>query len=742
MDERDAAERANAPHGEGSGLHVLAASWTACRACGQRVDAHRAPVELIFTSGSVVLCSAACHTRYVTERRAPMGVRVSLPTAEPVPPLAREVERRDSPLELPRMAPFVASEVPSIAPPPWLAVGFVVAALIASVLATGWTGVGVAAVFATAAATIALPLGAHVRESAGWLAFVSAPIGTGLLVVSGILVHAFDGDARRTLAAAALGGALANARWWLDAGAQSPRRALARSTSAGLPDEARRVVAAALGGAERVATESLRVGDEVVVSAGQIVVVDGVVRGGKAKVLRTLVSQAAETLREGDGVLAGARVVSGEIRVLATRTGRDRAVVAPRRFGDPQRHDAATPSRWVRRFGPLAVGFAIAGALAAGLLASNGGSFAERLATVGAVCLGLPWLALRRVGEDLFEVAGFLAVQRGIVFESARAMEVAGRTRTVVLSTRGTLGQGEPEIVDTLSFDDPEREALLLASAIEADIDHPIARAIASQQRGRALPTIRKVTPVAGRGVLAVGPHGESVVLGTRQLLLDEGVSAAMAEADAERLESLGLSVVFVAVDHKVRAILALRDEIRPGARAAVQRLFDLELDVQLVSGDHRGTVATVASQLDIEHVKAELDIQERVAEIKRLHDVGGQVAVIGAAGVDPEITQAGDVAILLSAAGVASADRSIALASDDLRDASAALWLAHMAVRDADRALRVAAFGGAFLVLLAAIGLLSGGLVAMGALAIDLYVLPLATRFMQRAERRLPSAG
>ncbi|HEY8430271.1 MAG TPA: HAD family hydrolase, partial [Sandaracinaceae bacterium] len=242
--------------------------------------------------------------------------------------------------------------------------------------------------------------------------------------------------------------------------------------------------------------------------------------------------------------------------------------------------------------------------------------------------------------------------------------------------------------------------------------------------------------------VTAISPAGQELVVGNRALLLAEGVSVAVADAEAARAEERGHTVVFVGLEGRVRAIISLRDEDRLGARAAVQRLIDLGIEVVLVSGDHRGTVEALARHLDIGHVKAELLPDERGAEVRRLRETGGLVAAIGRAGHDDPALGAADVQVVLGAAGASESERAVASTSEDVRDAAAALWLARAARRAAWRGTTAAALGGAFLVALSAGGVVAPAVAAVLALGIDAYALPSAARLLRRIELRLPVRG
>jgi P-type E1-E2 ATPase len=229
-------------------------------------------------------------------------------------------------------------------------------------------------------------------------------------------------------------------------------------------------------------------------------------------------------------------------------------------------------------------------------------------------------------------------------------------------------------------------------------------------------------------------------VIGSRRLLLEEGISVAVADAEAARAEASERTPIFVALDGRVRAVMTLHYDLRAGARPAVQRLFDLGLEVVLLTGDQRGAVQALASGLDIEHVKAELLPEERGAQVRSLRDAGGTVAALGRPGEDDSALAAADAGILLASAGGSAADRAVALVSDDVRDAAAALWIARAARESAWRGVIVAGACFALVVAAAAASLVVPAIAALIALGVDAYCLPAGARLLQRIARRLPA--
>jgi P-type E1-E2 ATPase len=309
-----------------------------------------------------------------------------------------------------------------------------------------------------------------------------------------------------------------------------------------------------------------------------------------------------------------------------------------------------------------------------------------------------------------------------------------------------TLTEGKPEVVDLLLLgDDQGTELLGLVAGAELTAgEHAIGRAIVSyaQKRGVEPVAARRAVAVPGRGLTGTGPNGEELVVGSRRLLLDQGVSVAAADAYAARAEASGRTVVFVAIAGRVRAVFALQDHLRTGARAAVQRLFDLGLEVVLLTGDQRGPVEQLAAGFEIAHIKCELLPEERGQEVRSLREAGGRVAVIGYPAEDSAALGAADVAIALGAAGGSAGENTIALVSEDLRDAAAALWIARAARARSLGSIRISLIAFAAVAAAAVSGLVQPGLAAVAALLIDTQGIHAGARLLRRIALRLPAGS
>ena len=315
------------------------------------------------------------------------------------------------------------------------------------------------------------------------------------------------------------------------------------------------------------------------------------------------------------------------------------------------------------------------------MYASNGATADVVLAgCAGAYALAV---AAATTAAALAHARGHAAAQRrGIVYKDALAFDAAARADVAVVCSRGTILLGEPEIVAVEAMGANAREdrdrVLAVAAGAELSSNHPFAAAVLREARARSVrpESVRSPLVHAGLGVTALAGNGDRVIVGSRAFLLQEKVSVAIADARTTELEAEGRSVLLVAVGGRLAGLLGLQDGLRPGARAAVQRLHDARIEPVLLSGEARETCETIARALDIEHVRPEILPSDRGTEVRALGDGGHVVAALGHPASDDGALGAADVSVAMQAAGAAPGEWAVALASDDVRDAALALTI------------------------------------------------------------------
>lgn len=697
------------------------ASTPLCPGCGQAVDPLRAGHVAVLEGKFRYFCRAACKRRYLEEQGRPQEEEVAtarppevayriepvrpLPAAGVPAPAAPAVE--PAPVHALPSALAVASTRPqSSVPPSWLravptidGVGMVAGALVPAIgLLGAIADVARVPLVLAAWGALALRIGLTGHDPADPHPAV-ALLPTAGAAGAACWAHAAQ-DPREVAIAVLAGVACAGAIAAEVLVARSRMRVRAvRERVEALLDVRVRVVRGDET-VERSASE-VRPGEQVVAEAGEVLGVDATVTAGEARVMPWLDARTEVTRREGDPVVAGARVVSSRLRMTTTWSGRERAWM--RLLSVPSaRIDVASPTtralrHTIERGAPVAAALVGVAAFAAN---------ATPVEILGTMCAGAMAFGSKAIASFValhFARAHLDALASGITYKDPRAFELAASTNITVLSARGTVLMGEPEIVaiDPIgpgrapprsgpgaTPPDDVAWVLALAAGAETAATHPFAAAIlrAARARGVRPDHVRNATVHSGLGVTALSSTGERLVVGGRGIMLEEKIGVAVADARVTELESQGRSVLLVALGDRLVGLIALQDGLRPGARAAVQRLLDARVEPVLVSGEARDTCETIGRALDIEHVRPGVLPADRGAEVRALAEGGNVVAVVGHPAGDDGALGAADVAVAMGAAGSTPGEWAVALASDDVRDAAAAIAIPH-ATRDRVRA-------------------------------------------------------
>ena len=703
-----------------------------CPACGRDVDPIRAPRVLWLEDGVRFLCAEACRERFLAgERPYDAPARAPTPTASAprpsIPDLVREATLVREPSDL-ADGEGASGRVYD----PLVAMGLGLLALIIIAASPsrelGWLGAFL--IVLCAAVNARIPLGT-IRATPS-LRLVG-PAGLALAALAGVL--ASDPSVERwSLLGASAAAVVLSSRNWIHGAARTSVRALGRELRATLPRRAR-VPSTGNAEYEEVATSELRPGDQVVLLEAEYAPVDGIVEQGAGVGLLYPGATHSKRYYEGDFILAGTRLLEGAVTIRARRTKRDRSIVMAIDLSRGMQRDAGITAQiryLLARWSWLPIG-----AGAAALLATSG------IESAASLLLGLPALAALAALDSPLGAGARAAARRGMFFGSARALREASRTNTTAILLRGALTAGTPVVqqvkpVGTMRIEDVLG---LAAAAEEASNEHPVARAIIryAEEEGVAPATVRKERVLGGLGVTAVTTRGVSLVVGRRQLLLDEGISVAAADDDAKHIENEGLTPIFVAVDGNLEALISVLDPTHVGAPAAVQRIIDLPSEVVILSGDDRRTVERIASQLGASRVKAPLLPLERVQEVRALRETGGVTAAIGRGGEDDDVLAAADVPISLRLVGSAIEGRGIVVASRDVRDAASALWLARAFRRSTSRSFGACLAALAVVSLGAWLGWLTPAPAALFGLTMEAWSLRAGSRLLRRVDLRVP---
>jgi len=436
-----------------------------------------------------------------------------------------------------------------------------------------------------------------------------------------------------------------------------------------LPDEAERVTP---DGVEPVALGDLRPGDLVLVRAGARVPADGAIVEGRAELDESMVTGESRPVAKGpgDGVVAGTVSTDSSLRVEVRAVGADTALAGIQRLvADAQ----ASRSR-AQALADRAAAFLFyvaAGAGAATLLVWSllGEADAAVTRTVTVLVIACPH-ALGLAIPLVVSLSTALAARAGILVKDRLALERTRQVDVVLFDKTGTLTRGEHVVVATAVATGSEDELLRVAGAVEADSEHPLARAVVAAARARGdVPRATGFRARTGRGVEAT-VDGRPSAVGGPALLRERGLEEpAVLGEELDGWRGRGAAVLYVVVDDVVVGALALEDEVRPESREAVDDLHRLGVEVAMITGDARQVAEAVAGELGVDEVFAEVLPEDKDRAVRELQERGRRVAMVGDGVNDAPALARADVGIAIGAGtDVAIESAGVVLASSDPR--------------------------------------------------------------------------
>lgn len=401
---------------------------------------------------------------------------------------------------------------------------------------------------------------------------------------------------------------------------------------------------------EHVNAAELKPGQEISVRPGEIVAADGVIVSGRGLLESYPQSHAKGEWGPGHAVLGGTRFLAGEtLTLVCHRTSKER-VFSQLARPDPlpliDELPAVRDARRLRIWGAPTV-FVLVLLLVVVL---------DHPLLPALLIAATAWAALASPLLGAFGRAHtFLLLKRaeaqGVSYPSAESLRKASQVGTAVFCARGTVQAGAPELSELhpLREQNADRVLSLAAGALLA-VHHPTARAVvnAARKAGVHPDPCRNHNSPGAAAVSCTSSEGHDLVLGNREYLLKHKISVAWAEDRLRAIETQAQSALLIAENHHIIGVLALSDELLPGARGTMQKLIEAGIEPALLSGDSREATEGIAARLGIDHVRPEARASERRAEVEGLRSAGVLVAAIGRAGLDDATLAASDVPIAL----------------------------------------------------------------------------------------------
>jgi Cu2+-exporting ATPase len=445
-----------------------------------------------------------------------------------------------------------------------------------------------------------------------------------------------------------------------------------------LPDEAERVTPD--GGIELVRQHELAVGDTVLVRSGGRVPADGVVVDGEAELDESMVTGESRPIskRAGDRVVAGTVSTDSSIRVRVDAVGADTALAGIQRLVEEAQVSQSRAQALADRFAALLFYVAAgAGLLTFVVWALLGDMDAAVTSTVTVLVIACPH-ALGLAIPLVIAISSAVAARNGILVKDRLALERMRTVRTVLFDKTGTLTKGEFALTGAVANASEPRisddEVLRIAGGVEADSEHPLARAIvaAAKERGDVA-RAEDFRSFTGRGVAAT-LEGHQYAVGGPALLRERRLTVPESlQPHVDAWQSRGAVVLYLldadTRDERIIGALALEDQARTEAAEAVAQLRARGRRVVMITGDARAVADAVGHELGIDEVMAEVLPEEKDGKVAELQERGETVAMVGDGVNDAPALARADVGIAIGAGtDVAIESADVVLAANDPR--------------------------------------------------------------------------
>ena len=442
---------------------------------------------------------------------------------------------------------------------------------------------------------------------------------------------------------------------------------------------------------ENILTEDVVVGDIVIVRPGESIPVDGMIIEGSTSVDESAITGESIPVQKekGDKLIAATINKNGSVRIKATEVGEDTAISRIIALVEEASSSKAPIAKMADKvagvFVPVVMGISLITFivwLALGYDFSFALNCAIAVLVISCPCsLGLATPVAIMVGTGK-------GAENGILIKSADALETTHSIDTVVLDKTGTVTEGKPVVTDILTFDTDENEFLELAAGVESASEHPLAEAIVEKAKEKSLEIVSptEFQAISGRGIVA-SVDDSKIIAGNEQAIKDQyGNSENFTEAfkKGNELAAQGKTPMYFGKDNKLLGIIAVADTIKKDSKEAIQALKNRNIDVVLLTGDHKNTAMAIAKEAGIKKVIAEVLPTDKEEHIRELMEAGHKVAMVGDGINDSPALARADVGIAIGAGtDIAIESADIVLMHSSLKDVATAIDLSKAVIRN-----------------------------------------------------------
>lgn len=436
---------------------------------------------------------------------------------------------------------------------------------------------------------------------------------------------------------------------------------------------------------KQISVKEVKAGDILIVKQGEYIPVDGTVINGSAFVDKCAITGESLPVEvvEGEGVTSAALVKSGVIKMRAERVGEETTLSKIIKMVKEAGASKAPIQKIADKIAGVFVPAVVIVALITFViwLIVDGGFVAEHCVTyaISVLVVSCP-CALGLATPVAIMTATGKGASLGILYKDAESLQKTCNINAVLLDKTATITEGKPRVTEVLTFGTDRNFVLKLACGIEKNSNHPLAKCVVEYSPEWV--EVESFNYLTGKGATAVY-NGKKYLLGNKKLL--EGVKISKeVNLKATELSKSGNTVMYLADEKSVIALIAVADTVKEGSAEAISLIKARNMRVAMLTGDEQNTAQAVASSVGIDEFVAEVLPEDKLKAVENVQTVGGCVAMVGDGINDSPALKQADIGIAMgNGTDVAIDSADIVLVSEDLRTLDTVFDLSRATVRN-----------------------------------------------------------
>lgn len=427
------------------------------------------------------------------------------------------------------------------------------------------------------------------------------------------------------------------------------------------------------------------------IKPGDKIPVDGIVVEGTSTINQAMITgeSAPVEIIVGDKVIGGTLNINGSLIIRAIRVGHETILAQIVLMVSKAQRTKAPIQRLADKvsayFVPIVIGISLITALIWYIWGPEPKVGYALVTSVAVLIIACP-CALGLATPMSIMVGTGRGAREGILIKDAAALETLAKINTIVMDKTGTLTQGTPQVVGILSINDEDPNTILsYAATLEKNSEHPLATALVkeAQQRGIKLEESQDFISIPGRGVQ--GKIGSNfVAVGNEAFMQSFGIEMSVAAVNTDQYRQAGQGVMFVSIDHILSGLVIVADTIKKSTKSTIKKLQQQGIEVVMLTGDNATTAKSIAKELGLTKIKANVLPTEKYEYIRHLQHEGKIVAMVGDGINDaPALAQANIGIAMGTGSDVAIESAGLTLMSGDLQGIIKAHHLSLMTMRN-----------------------------------------------------------